>query len=69
MKEYSKETRNGREALVLYSFPPFNVWRDIGRLAGYSYDDCSLSIFEFLVSGKREEAEKILLGAMYQERV
>ena len=47
---------------------PFNVWRDVGRLAGVSYDLPDKVIFEFLLPEKIPEAERVLQGAMWQKK-
>lgn len=47
---------------------PFNVWRDLGRLAGVSYDLPDKVIFEFLIPEKIPEAERVLQGALWRKR-
>jgi hypothetical protein len=54
---------------------PFAVWRDLGRLAGYSYTDSEGNeVFEFLSvtpNDKLQAAEEVLKGALWtkeQER-
>ncbi len=63
---------NGRELLTVHakvSDMPFNVWRDLGRLAGKSYDNLAgHCVYEFLVPGKLPEAEAILRGGMWEKR-
>lgn len=61
----------GRETLTIHASLkdiPFNVFRDIGRLAGLSYDnDPNRLVFEFLSPDKMNKAKKILHGAMFVE--
>lgn len=63
---------NGRETLTVHATMvnvPYNVWRDLGRLAGLSYDNLAGHlVYEFLVPGKMERAEEILRGAMWERR-
>lgn len=45
---------------------PYNVWRDVGRLAGCSHNRKSETTFEFLIADNVPKAEKILHGALYR---
>lgn len=47
---------------------PFNVWRDVGRIAGCWSETPNSITFEFLVSGRVAEAEKVLQGAMWARK-
>lgn len=68
----TKHPVNGRDLLTVHAHVgdmPFNVWRDLGRLAGKSYDNLAGHVvYEFLVPGRLEEAEEILRGAMWEKR-
>lgn len=45
---------------------PFNVWRDVARLAGKSHIDAKGHLsFEFLVPSNRQKAESVLKGALF----
>lgn len=47
---------------------PFNVWKDVGVLAGSSFDnDEGHVVYEFLVSENLKKAEEILAGAMWEK--
>lgn len=67
-----KNPVNGRDLLTVHARVgdmPFAVWRDLGRLAGVSYDNLAgHCVYEFILPGKLEEARKILRGGMWEER-
>lgn len=67
-----KNPVNGRDLLTVHAHVgdmPFNVWRDIGRIAGKSYDNLAGHVvYEFLVEGTLSQAEEILRGAMWEKR-
>jgi hypothetical protein len=69
---WSKNPVNGRDILTMHARVgdmPFGVWRDLGRLAGKSYDNLAgHCVYEFLLPNKREEAKRILDGGMWEER-
>lgn len=48
---------------------PFNIWRDVGRLAGKSYSHgINNETFEFLVAENLPKAKEILHGGLWQEK-
>ena len=59
-----------RLKLIHYLICPFNVFRDLGRLAGLSYNDFDKSrseIFEFLLPENLDKAKRLIIGAMFEE--
>jgi len=64
--------KNGKVTLTLnraMPLVPYNVWRDLGRLAGLSYDNLAGHlVYEFLIPDKLDQAEVILRGAMWERR-
>ena len=68
----SKHPVNDRDLLTVHAHVgdmPFNVWRDVGRLAGKSYDNLAgHCVYEFLVPENLTEAEEILRGALWVKR-
>jgi len=49
---------------------PFNVWRDVARLAGCSISTPDTEVFEFLTGDPNavERAERILQGALFKRQ-
>ncbi len=70
MKTYTIGTNpsNGRTTLTLnVDVGSFSVWRDLGRLAGVSYDNPSRQeVFEFVDSANVVQAEALLAGALWE---
>lgn len=46
---------------------PFNVFSELGRLAGLSYRTIAGETFEFLLPNNVEKGKQILIGAMFKE--
>lgn len=71
MKTYTIGTNpsNGRTTLTLnVDVGSFSVWRDLGRLAGVSYNNPSTGqeVFEFVNPTNVTEAEALLAGALWE---
>lgn len=60
---------NGRTTFTFTeNIGSFSVWRDLGRLAGLSYDNPNRQeTFEFIDPSKIKEAEALLAGALWEK--
>ncbi len=74
MKRTYKITTNpvsGRKRLTVNATLgdiPFNVWRDVGVLAGASFDnDDGHVVYEFLLPDNLKKAEECLRGALWEK--
>lgn len=73
-KTYAVVKGNLYKAIELDELPdsiPFHVWKDIGRLAGRSYERDKKTVFVFLSNNPDpliQKAESILAGAMWKVR-
>ena len=73
-RKYSREDVEGIPTLTVKNSMndiPFGVWRDIGRLAGQSFNHHDIVIFAFInketAQSNIDEAEQILIGACWEK--
>lgn len=70
MRTYTIGTNpvNGRTILTLSEdVGSFSVWRDLGRLAGISYNNSNhQEVFEFVDPANVTRAEALLAGALWE---
>lgn len=63
-----KSERGKPTLTVQFKDLSFNVWRDLSRAAGHSYNRVEGDVFEFLVPAELDRGKQILIGAMFEEQ-